>query len=145
MPPAATQPPPAAAPSAPPPSRHNPSGREPAATRSRTAQGLAAAGLDESAITRDVPGSACSGHAFFATNVGRALHSVAEDAEESAGSALLANTDPTNHKSARRDVCVGWDAAERKEIANHLENSTMTPILRSQVPRGRKLVTSSSA
>ena len=39
-----------------------------------------------------------------------------------------------------RNDCVGWGAAERKEIANHLKNSTITPILRSQVPRGRKLV-----
>ena len=70
-----------------------------------------------------MPSSSCSGHAFFATNVGRALHSiVAKDAEESAGSTLLASTDPTNHKAAMRDDCVGWGAAERKEIANHLEN-----------------------
>jgi hypothetical protein len=34
-----------------------------------------------------------------------------------------------------RDDSVGWGAAERKEIANHLENSTMTPIMRSQVPQ----------
>ena len=34
-----------------------------------------------------------------------------------------------------RDDCVGWGATERKEIANHLENSTMMLILRSQVPR----------
>ena len=89
-----------------------------------------------------MPNSSSSGHAFFATNVGRALHSVAEVAK-GVGSALLANTDPTNHKAAMRDDCacsVGWGAAERKEIANHLENSTMTPILRSKVPRGHKLV-----
>jgi hypothetical protein len=40
----------------------------------------------------------------------------------SVGSALLAGTDPANHKAAMRDNGAGWSAAERKEIANHLEN-----------------------
>ena len=96
-----------------------------------------------------MPDSSCSGHAFFATNVGRSLHSIAKVAE-GVGSALLANTDPTNHNAqgrharTMRDDCVGCGAAERKEIANHLENSTIYDadpgFLRSQVPRGRKLV-----
>ena len=83
-----------------------------------------------------MPSCVGSGLAFFGTGVGRALRAVTKNV----GTALLANTDLANHKAAMLDDCVGWGAAERKEIANHLENSTMTPILRSQVPRGRKLV-----
>ena len=81
-----------------------------------------------------MPGSSCSGKTFFAINVGRALHSVAKGAKN-VGSALLANTDPANHTRPprrMRDDCEGWGAAERKEIAKHLENSTMTPIMRTQ-------------
>jgi hypothetical protein len=39
------------------------------------------------------------------------------------GSALLSNTKPANHKAAMLDDSTGWGAAERKEIANHIENS----------------------
>jgi hypothetical protein len=39
-----------------------------------------------------------------------------------------------------RDDGVRWGAAERKQIANHLENTTMTAILRAQVPCWRRLV-----
>jgi hypothetical protein len=53
---------------------------------------------------------------------------------------MLTSTDPSNHKAAMIDDCDGWSAAERKEIANHVTNSTMTPILRKDIPRGRRLV-----
>ena len=147
---AARTPPPAATAAAPPtvapttaappslqPSRYNPSGRAPPATRSRAAHGLFAAGIDEDAVSRDVPSSVGSGQAFFASGAGRALYDVSA-AAGAVGSAQLASADPVNRKAAMLDDAEGWRAAERKEIANHIENSTLTPIPLSQVPRGRR-------
>eukprot|EP00965_Chrysotila_dentata_P026148 866763-Pleurochrysis_carterae.AAC.1 len=38
------------------------------------------------------------------------------------------------------DDAVGWSAAERAEIENHLANSSWTVIDRSELPAGRSLV-----
>ena len=39
-----------------------------------------------------------------------------------------------------RDDNVGWGTAEREEIDNHLLNEIMSPILRRDLPRGRRTV-----
>ena len=80
-----------------------------------------------------MPVPRATGLAFFCTNVGRAVHSVSK----AATSALRAvSTDPTNHKATMYDDPVGWGEVERKEIANHLLNETMTPWTRATFHAG---------
>jgi hypothetical protein len=91
------------------------------------------------AVARDVPSDVGSGKAFFASGAGRGIYYL-KASTGAVGSARLASADPTNRKAAMLDDAEGWREAERKEIANHIENSTLSPISFSQVPRGRKLV-----
>eukprot|EP00965_Chrysotila_dentata_P053360 1770605-Pleurochrysis_carterae.AAC.1 len=50
-----------------------------------------------------------------------------------------ASPDPRTRKQAIADDHVGWSAAERAEIANHMSNRSWTYIDRSDVPPGRSL------
>eukprot|EP00965_Chrysotila_dentata_P106091 3504327-Pleurochrysis_carterae.AAC.1 len=59
------------------------------------------------------------------------------------GCALLASatdSDPKTRKQALRDDRAGWTAAERAEIANHMDNGSWELIDRKDVPSGRGLV-----
>eukprot|EP00965_Chrysotila_dentata_P115778 3826318-Pleurochrysis_carterae.AAC.1 len=47
-----------------------------------------------------------------------------------------ASTDPRTRKQAMAEDHIGWSAAERAEIANHVSNQSWTYIDRSEVPAG---------
>ena len=57
-----------------------------------------------------------------------------------AGLAKAASIDPKSQSEAYAQDRAGWQVSEAKEMANHADNGSWSPISRSSVPRGRNLV-----